>query len=315
MFVDPLTLAMGSLATVAVASLGAAARSFLSDRDPAVRRLRAAAPDPHATPVAAVVSGDRLDAGANEAPRRSTSMGDEDAASRLRRQLVWGGFRAVRAPQIFVASKAVLSFGLLLGFLLVNATRAEPVPFALGIAIWLAGAGFFLPNLWLSSRIANRLRQIDRALPDALDLLVTCVEAGLGLDAALQRVSAEIALAWPLLSSELRLTFLEVKAGIARMDGFRRLAARTGSPELRALAATLTQTELFGTSIAAALRVQAEGIRIRRMQRAEERAAYVAVKMTLPLVLCILPALFAVIIGPAAVNISKTLLPMLGGQR
>jgi tight adherence protein C len=311
---DPLTLAMGCLVTVAVGSLAAAARSFSSDRDPAVRRLRAAAPDPHATPVAAVVSGERLDADTHAAARRTGTSGD-DAESRLRRQLVWAGFRSMRAPAIFVATKAVLSFGLLLGFLLVNATRSEPFPFALGIAIWLGGAGFFLPNLWLSSRVANRLRQIDRALPDALDLLVTCVEAGLGLDAALQRVSAEIALAWRLLSSELRLTFLEVKAGIPRMDGFRRLAARTGSPELRALAATLTQTELFGTSIASALRVQAEGIRIRRMQRAEERAAYVAVKMTLPLVLCILPALFAIIIGPAAVNISKTLLPMLGGTR
>ncbi|WP_242333427.1 MULTISPECIES: type II secretion system F family protein [unclassified Anaeromyxobacter] len=312
--IDPLTLAMGCLATIAVASLGAAARSFRAGADPAVRRLRAASPDPHA-PAAAVVSGERLDVGAPEASRGNTSQGDEDAASRLRRQLVWAGFRSTRAPHLFVASKAVLSFGLLFGFLFVNASRAEPVRFALGIAIWLAGAGFFLPNLWLSSRITKRLRQIDRALPDALDLLVTCVEAGLGLDAALQRVSAEIALAWPLLSSELRLTFLEVKAGIPRMDGFRRLAARTGSPELRALAATLTQTELFGTSIASALRVQAEGIRIRRMQRAEERAAYVAVKMTLPLVLCILPALFAVIIGPAAVNIMKTLMPMLGGHR
>ncbi|ABS28142.1 type II secretion system F family protein [Anaeromyxobacter sp. Fw109-5] len=311
---DALTLAMGGLVVLAVASIGAAARSFRAAADPAVRRLREGS-DPHSVPLAAVVAGERLEAATHEASRRGAATTDEDAESRLRRQLVWAGFRSMRAPKLFVGAKAVLSFGLLLGFLAVNAARAEPVPFALGIAVWLAGAGFFLPNLWLSSRIANRLRQIDRALPDALDLLVTCVEAGLGLDAALQRVSGEIALAWPLLSSELRLTFLEVRAGIPRMDGFRRLAARTGSPELRALAATLTQTELFGTSIASALRVQAEGIRIRRMQRAEERAAYVAVKMTLPLILCILPSLFAVIIGPAAINIMKTLMPMLGGQR
>jgi tight adherence protein C len=103
-----------------------------------------------------------------------------------------------------------------------------------------------------------------------------------------------------------------VKAGMSRVDAFRRLAERTGVDDLKQLAATLTQTEMFGTSIAAALRVQAEGMRVRRMQRAEEKAAMVAVKMTLPLVFNILPSLFAVIIGPAAVNIMEILLPKLG---
>jgi tight adherence protein C len=183
------------------------------------------------------------------------------------------------------------------------------VPLALGAT----AAGFFLPNLWLHAQIAERLRKIERALPDTLDLLVTCVEAGLGLDAAMQRVADETALAFPVLSSELRLAFLEVKAGIPRMEALRRLAERTGAQELRSLAATLVQTEMFGTSVGAALRVQAEGIRIRRMQRAEELAAYIAVKMTFPLIVFILPSLFVVVVGPAIVNISERLFPLLGG--
>jgi tight adherence protein C len=214
---------------------------------------------------------------------------------------------------VFLLVKAVLAVGSVAGFTVYSTMRAEPVKMAVPIALLLSAAGFFLPNAWLRSRVLARQRQLDRGLPDALDLLVTCVEAGLGLDAAMQRVADEIALAWPLLSRELRLAFLEVKAGIARMEAFRRLADRTGSAELRSLAATLNQTEMFGTSVGAALRVQAEGIRIRRMQRAEELAAYIAVKMTFPLIVFILPSLFVVVVGPAIVNISERLFPLLGG--
>ena len=140
-----------------------------------------------------------------------------------------------------------------------------------------------------------------------MDLLVTCVEAGLGLDAALARVADEIRLASPLLAQELNLTFLEIQAGIARRDAFRRLSERTGVEDLRQLSAVLTQTEMFGTSIAKALRVHADGMRIKRMQRAEERAASVGVKMTLPLILCILPSLIAVVLGPAMVSMIEQL--------
>jgi tight adherence protein C len=145
--------------------------------------------------------------------------------------------------------------------------------------------------------------EIERSLPDAIDLLVTCVEAGLGLDAALSRVAEEITLAAPLLAAELKVTFLEIQASIPRRDAFRRLSERTGVEDLRQLSAVLTQTEMFGTSIARALRVHSEGMRIRRMQRAEEKAAMVGVKMTLPLILCILPTLMAVVLGPAVATI------------
>jgi tight adherence protein C len=175
------------------------------------------------------------------------------------------------------------------------------------LSAWVLGgaaAGLFLPNLWLDGRVKTRRKLIDRGLPDALDLMVTCVEAGLGLDAAIQRVAAEIVLAHRLLAEELGLTFLEVKAGVPRTDAFRRLANRTGVQDLKTLAATLTQTDMFGTSVAAALRVQAEGMRVRRMQKAEERAAVLSVKMTIPLVVCFLPALLVALTGPAIVSVA-----------
>ena len=181
----------------------------------------------------------------------------------------------------------------------------------MGVAV----VGFLAPNAWLRRRIQSRQADIDRGLPDALDLMVTCVEAGLGLDAAVQRVSLEIGLARPVLAEELTLTFLEVKAGVRRTDAFRRLADRTGVQDLKTLAATLNQTDIFGTSVSRALRIQAEGMRVRRMQRAEERAAVLSVKMTMPLVLCFVPALFVVLAGPAWVNIVDPILPARGSMR
>ena len=227
----------------------------------------------------------------------------ESQVSELRARLVQGGFRSDWATQIFFAAKAILALGALVGFLWVNAIRVRSIPMASAWAVVLAGLGFFLPNAWLFQRIRARKRSIERGLPDALDLMVTCVEAGLGLDAAVQRVSSEISLAHPILSEELTLTFLEAKAGVRRTEAFRRLANRTGLQDLKTLAATLNQTEMFGTSVAKALRIQAEGMRVRRMQRAEERAAMLSAKMTVPLVVCFLPTLLVVIIGPAWVNL------------
>jgi tight adherence protein C len=300
--VDAIALAFGGLAVVSAATGIGAFVSFRKGKDPALRRLRPAA-------------GGAADVAVQLRPLEAAPGELDDSRSRLRRQLTWGGFRGTRSPQRFVAAKLALAGTGLASVLVANALRTTPLPMPLAFAIWATAGGYFIPNLWLRSRVAERQKALQRALPDALDLLVTCVEAGLGLDAALQRVADETALAFPLLSSELRLAFLETKAGIPRIDAMRRLADRTGVTELRSLAATLAQTEMFGTSVGAALRVQAEGIRIRRMQLAEERAAYVAVKMTFPLVLCILPSLFSVLLGPAIVNIATHLFPILGGQR
>jgi tight adherence protein C len=235
---------------------------------------------------------------------RLATPGDE-RVSALRARLVEGGFSAAWAAQVFLAAKALLALVALAGFLWVNAVRVRTFPMASAWAVALAALGFFLPNAWLERRVRARKKSIERGLPDALDLMVTCVEAGLGLDAAIQRVSSEISLAYPTLSEELTLTFLEVKAGVRRTEAFRRLAIRTGVQDLKTLAATLNQTDMFGTSVAKALRIQAEGMRTRRMQRAEERAAMLSAKMTVPLVVCFLPTLLVVIIGPAMVNLME----------
>jgi tight adherence protein C len=307
MFADAMVVAAGTLAGVVVLAVLAAVAAV---RSPAAI-LRRLGLEGDTVDVTAPVPGHLLTGPGTRAVGPAVSL---EASSRLRRQLVWAGLRGETAPQVFLLTKALLAAGAISTFLVVNMLRAEPIRMALPVAVWLSAAAYFVPNLWLRSRVASRQRKVERALPDALDLLVTCVEAGLGLDAALQRVADEIELAWPLLSRELRLAFLEVKAGIPRMEAFRRLADRTGSAELRSLSATLNQTEMFGTSVGVALRVQADSIRIRRMQRAEELAAYVAVKMTFPLILFILPSLFVVVVGPAVVNIAEKLFPVLGGR-
>jgi tight adherence protein C len=237
-----------------------------------------------------------------------------EEVARIRARLFCAGFRGEHAVSAFLLAKVLLSFGLLVLALWWNARRVTGgQPTSLLAVVTFAG-GFYLPDLLVLSRVRTRQTAIERGLADALDLLVTCVEAGLGLDAALQRVAGEVRLAHPLLGDELSTTFLEVKAGIPRVEAFRRLALRTGVKALKSLAATLTQTEIFGTSVALALRIQAEGIRTRRMQRAEERAGYIAVKMAVPLVLCILPALVLVVAGPALVKASRQL-PQIFMQR
>jgi tight adherence protein C len=225
----------------------------------------------------------------------------------LRQTLIRAGYRSEHAIETFLGLKLLVTPTLTVGFLLVNSSLARRIefPLDLGMALVLAAITYFLPNLWLRGKINERQLGIERALPDTLDLLVTCVEAGLGLDAAITRVADEMALVAPILAAELKQTHLEVQAGVPRAEAFRRLADRTGVEDLRALSAMLIQTDMFGTSIAKALRVHSEGMRVRRSQRAEEKAAMVSVKMTIPLVLCILPALVAIVMGPAVARIYR----------
>jgi tight adherence protein C len=232
--------------------------------------------------------------------------------TRLRQKLIQAGLRGPRAMEVFLAFKVILAAVLTLVFVQINSRLQDRLtfPFDIAVAVWICGAGFFLPHLWLRSKALARQLLMTNSLPDAMDLMVTCVESGLSLDASISRVAQEIGLAAPVLGSELNLTFLEIQAGIRRADAFRRLAERTGVDELRSLSAMLIQTEMFGTSVARAMRVHSEGMRTRRMQKAEEKAAMVGVKMTIPLVLCILPALMAIIVGPAVVSIAQS---MMGG--
>ena len=234
--------------------------------------------------------------------------------SRTQARLEQAGLRGAHVIESYFGAKILLSVVLAGGFLALAAMATRPVPNAFRVAVVLAAIGFYAPNAWLGGRIAERQKLLRRALPDALDLLVACVEAGLAVEAALARVVKEIGLSAALLAAELSQATLEMRAGITRGEAFRRLAARTGLEELRLLSAMLVQTELFGTSIGKALRIQAGSMRVKRSQRAEERAAKVATKMMVPLILCILPTLLIVIIGPAVVRIHRTLLPSLGGH-
>jgi len=181
------------------------------------------------------------------------------------------------------------------------------------MAIGGAALGYIIPAMVLARRAKARGHRIRLSLPDALDLLVVSVEAGLGLDQAIQRVSVELATAHPDLSDELRLIGLELRAGKARSEALHNLGARTGVDDLISLVAMLVQTDKFGTSVAQSLRVHSQTLRTKRRQRAEEAAAKTGVKMVFPLVFCIFPALWVVTLGPAVIKFIEVLMPM--GQR
>jgi tight adherence protein C len=178
----------------------------------------------------------------------------------------------------------------------------------------MALAGFYLPGLWLHVKVNRRKEKILHGLPDALDLMVVCAEAGIGLDASIYRVGEEMKLTNKPLSEEFRLLNLELRAGKQRRDALKNMAVRTDLDDLKSLVTLLVQTERFGTSIAQALRIHSDSMRTKRFQKAEEVAAKLPVKLLFPLILFIFPSLFVTIMGPAVMRIYRTLLPVLGGH-
>jgi tight adherence protein C len=178
------------------------------------------------------------------------------------------------------------------------------------MALAACGVAYVVPSMVLARMAKRRQHRIRLGLPDALDLLVVSVEAGLGLDQAIQRVSDELAFAHPDLSDELRLINLELRAGKARADALHNLATRTALDDVSSLVTMLVQTDKFGTSVAQSLRVHSETLRTKRRQRAEEAAAKTGAKMVFPLVLCIFPAIWVVTLGPAVIKFIQILLPM-----
>lgn len=293
---------------IAVLAAAAGVRAMLVRRHEVVERLERSPMSEHGlADLASRPASDRAQVGGrglSRLMRRLSSLarpGNREEIARMRLALVRAGFRGEHALEIFLGIKLTLAPILATGFLLVNASLAEglELPLDVAVAAMLACLAYFVPNIWLRSKTSERQAALERALPDAMDLLVTCVEAGLALDAAISRVGDEISVASPVLGDELAHTSREIQAGSPRPEAFRRLAERTGVEDLQSLAAMLIQTDMFGTSISRALRVHSDGMRTRRMQRAEEKAAMVAVKMTIPLILCILPALVAVVMGPA----------------
>jgi tight adherence protein C len=229
--------------------------------------------------------------------------------TKIQGRLVQAGYRRSDALFLFLGIRVACAFAL---FVLM-ATPIVTKP-SLGLALLAAAIGYVVPAMWLARIAKKRQHRIQLSLPDALDLLVVSVEAGLGLDQAMARVGQELILAHPELSSELRLTNLELLAGRGRADALKNLADRTGVEDLRSLVAMLVQTDKFGTSVANSLRVYSETLRTKRRQRAEEAAAKTGVKMVFPLVLCIFPAIWVVTIGPAAIKFIRVLVPMANGQ-
>lgn len=222
---------------------------------------------------------------------------------RLARRMTRAGYRNPRAPVYFAAAEIILPITLAL------VTVATFGVYRGGIfALLAAGIGYALPGVWLAHQTSKRQKQIQNGLPDALDLLIVCVEAGAGLDAAIVKASEELALSYPALAEELRLITTETRAGKPRLEAFKNFASRTGVEDVRSLVAMLIQTDRFGTSIAQALRTHAATSRTKRRQRAEERAAKLGVKLVFPLVFCLFPALYVVVLGPAVIKIMESLM-------
>ena len=225
----------------------------------------------------------------------------------IRRRMVQAGYTSPSAVAVFLGTRFVLSVGLAILVLLAIPILGLPVWGAVLGALWGFAIGWLFPGMVVSSRTRRRQKEMVKALPDALDLLVVCVEAGLGLNQAMVRVAQEIGHVSPVLGEQLELTNLEIRAGTPRDEALRNLGERTGVEDIQSFVGMLIQTDRFGTSIADALRVHADVLRTKRRQRAEEAAAKTAIKMLFPLVFFIFPAMFVVILGPAVIQVIRGL--------
>jgi tight adherence protein C len=218
--------------------------------------------------------------------------------SRLRRRLATAGYRSVSAATIFAASELVLAVVFPLVLVSVRGVSRGGWLFAL----LAAAVGYLLPAVWLARKTALRQRQIQNGLPDALDLFIVCIEAGSSIDQAIVKSRDELEISYPALADELRLVTTETRAGKPRLEAFKNFASRTRVDDVRALSAMLIQTDRFGTSVAQAFRTHAETSRVKRRQKAEEKAGKIGVKLVFPLVFFLFPALYVAVLGPAVVE-------------
>jgi len=241
---------------------------------------------------------------------------DAEAAKTSRRLLVTAGYRSRKAPILFVGSKLLLAVVMVALFAVipVKILGFPSTTTLLFYYVCVAACGYYAPSIWLKHMIAVRQDALQRAIPDALDLMVVCVEAGLGLDQTIGRVGQEVSQAHPALGDELNILSQELRTGVQRQAALRNLAHRTDLEEVRNLVALLVQTDRFGTSIGQALRVHADSMRTRRRLKAEEMAAKLPVKLLFPLIIFIFPSMFIVTIGPACIKIVKVLFPAMTAQ-
>jgi tight adherence protein C len=236
-------------------------------------------------------------------------------ASALQLKLLSAGYREQNAGTVFFGLKLLVTAAVTLGMLLFELNSSTSLPLkAMGLAIAVL-AGFRLPDYFLARRIKQRQKLLRKGLPDALDLIVVCAEAGLTIDRSFTNVSHQLALMHPALCEEFSLFTAEISAGLRRKEALENLANRTQESELGKFVAVLTQADRFGTSMADALRTHADYLRMRRRQEAEEKASKVGVKLIFPIFFFIMPCMMLVTVGPAAMAIMRQLVGLFGGAQ
>lgn len=233
----------------------------------------------------------------------------------VRKKLVAAGYTAPYAPRVYTLVRLVLVIGLpLLIFGILWLTGSVPGIFQIYAAVVIAAlAGLYLPAVFLAAKADRRQREIINGFPDALDLMLVCVEAGLGIDAAFGRVGMEMTSSHPKLAEQFGAVVLELRAGRSHEDALRRMADRAGAEEIRAFATLLIQSSKLGSSIAQTLRVYAAEMRERRRMRAEEKAHKLPVLLSVPLVGCMLPVMIGVLMLPAVIRVIRTMMPAMSG--
>jgi tight adherence protein C len=282
------------IVSVALAA-GYVTLEVLSRRAPARQRLREVGGATGVFETSLPLSDSELDPRLARATRYLPRSPKE--MSRLRKRMARAGYHNAMAPVIYSSVEIGIPAAIfLLCLFLLGPTRG------LFYGALLALIGYMLPGVWLSREVTKRKKMISNGLPDALDLLIVCVEAGLGLDQAIVKASEELAVSHRALSEELIILTTEIRAGKPRMEAFKNFADRTKVDEVRQLVSMLVQTDRFGTSVAQALRTQAEVSRTKRRQNAEERAAKIGVKLVFPLVFFLFPAMYVVTLGPAIIK-------------
>jgi tight adherence protein C len=265
---------------------------------------------PSATPL---LQGRGLDNRLYQWVESSTSISDSAGRQKLRAELSLAGFDSLAAPVLYVITRFLLAIGLPLAFLLIRILSSEPIAglgFIFGTLI-LCGLGFIAPSAFVSSRARARRTDLEIEFPDALDLMVVCVEAGLSLDATFVRVGEEVRESHPRIAREFARVSEELRAGRSRADALRAMADRADAPGIRSFVALVIQTESLGASVAQTLRTYSAEMRETRFLRAEERAMRIPVLMTVPLVTCILPVIVGALLLPAIIDVVRTLIPAL----
>lgn len=291
-------------ATVAVVLTLIGSRFWLRQRA-AIDRVRRATAEAREVAHPSLVFHDlvrRLGALLPQSPKDTNTM---------QKRLIRAGYRGPGALKTLYGVKVALALLLPVVASFVVASSEAASEHTLAIVVSAAGVGLFGPNEWVRMAAKRRQKKIRRALPNALDLLVVCVESGLGLDQAIMQCAKELEHAHPEICQEFTLVNLELKAGKRRAEALRNLADRSGVDELKKLVAVLIQADRFGTGVAQSLRGHSEYLRVQMRQVAEEKAAKLGVKLIFPIFFCILPSLFVVTVGPVMVRISRELLPMM----